>query len=80
MYYRIAKQNLGLGTYQLWSIEGLERYWALVFLLLTFLQYYTSMRILPSLINGTTATTGNKISRFQVLFFKIVYRLDYIVI
>lgn len=69
-FYRDSKQNLGLGKYQLRSIKGIKRYWALVFLSYTFLQYCTSFGILSSLIDDTTETTGNKIRRFQELYLK----------
>jgi len=69
-FYRDSKQNLGLGKYQLRSIKGIERYWTLVFISYTFLQYCTLFGILSSNIEDTTATTGDKVRRFQELYLK----------
>lgn len=69
-FYRDSKQNLGLGNYYLRSLSGIKRYWTLIFLSYTFLQYCTSFGILSSSLDDTVSTTGDKIRRFQELYLK----------
>ena len=69
-FYRDSKQNLGLGKYYLRSLCGIKRYWTLVFLSYTFLQYCTSFGILSSFLDDTVSITGDKVRRFQELYLK----------
>lgn len=69
-FYRDSKQNLALDGYYLRSLTGIKRYWVLVFLAYSFLQYCSSFGILQSFLDDDTETTGDKVRRFQELNLK----------
>lgn len=69
-FYRNINQYLGFDKYYVRSLNETDRFWSLIFLSYTFVQYCYLFGIISSYINDSTFTFGDKLRRFHDLYMK----------